>query len=110
MVESSIVLPFSGGPGKDRYFGGKTRDEFINALRAEGIPCSPGYQRPLTDEGGLRSAMDKHPHLIRRMPCPEVEAICATSVWFLQNMLLGTREDMDDILTAVSKIKTAFID
>lgn len=89
-------------------FGGKTRDEFIAALQAEGIPCTPGYQRPLTDEGGLKTAMDRHPHLIRRLPCPHVEAICASSVWFLQNMLLGEREDMDDILIAVAKIKRAF--
>ena len=41
-------------------FGGKTRDEFIAALQAEGIPCTPGYQRPLTDEGGLKTVMDRH--------------------------------------------------
>jgi len=27
------------------------------------------------------------------------------SVWFYQNMLLGTREDMDDIVDAIAKIK-----
>ena len=75
---------------------------------AEGILCTPGYQRPLTDEGGLKTVMDRHPHLIRRLPCPNVEAICASSVWFLQNMLLSDQEDMDDILIAVAKIKHAF--
>ncbi len=89
-------------------FGGKTRDEFTAALRAEGIPCTPGYQRPLTDEGGLKTAMDRHPHLIRRLPCPNVEAICESSVWFTQNLLLGNKEDMDDILAAVAKTKEAF--
>ncbi len=89
-------------------FGGKSRDEFISALRAEGIPCTPGYQRPLTDEGSLKTTMDKYPQLIRRLPCPEVEKICQESVWLTQNILLGTQTDMDDILKAVEKIKQTF--
>ena len=89
-------------------FGGKSREEFMKALRAEGIPCNPGYQRPLTDEGGIKTVASKHPHLIRRHPCPNVETTCEKSVWLLQNLLLASQEDMDDILTAISKIKTAF--
>ena len=88
-------------------FGGKSRDDFIAALRAEGIPSTPGYRRPLTDEGGLKTAMDKYPNMIQRHPCPHVESTCQRSVWFTQNMLLGTREDMDDILSAIAKIKRA---
>ncbi|MCZ6632206.1 MAG: DegT/DnrJ/EryC1/StrS family aminotransferase [bacterium] len=89
-------------------FGGQSRDTFIRALQAEGIPCTPGYQRPLTDEGGLKTIADKYPHLIRRLPCPHVEYTCEHSVWFTQNILLGSQEDMNDILTAIDKIKTAF--
>lgn len=89
-------------------FGGKSRDEFIQALRAEGIPCTPGYQRPLTDEGGIKTVAEKHPNLIRRLPCPNVEQTCQNSVWFTQNLLLAPREEMDDILNAISKIKNAF--
>jgi dTDP-4-amino-4,6-dideoxygalactose transaminase len=89
-------------------FGGKTRDEFITALKAEGIPCTPGYQRPLTDEGGLKTVADKYPHLIQRPPCPNVEAICKKSVWLHQNLLLAPQEEMDDILEAILKIRTAF--
>lgn len=88
-------------------FGGQSRDAFIRALQAEGIPCTPGYQRPLTDEGGLKTVADKYPHLIRRLPCPHVEYTCKHSVWFTQNILLGSQEDLDDILTAIDKIKTA---
>ncbi len=89
-------------------FGGRSRDEFIKALKAEGIGCSPGYKRPLTDEGGLKTVSRDYPHMIRRMPCPQVEDTCARSVWLLQNRLLGTQEDMDDILNAVNKIKGAY--
>lgn len=89
-------------------FGGKSRTDFIAALKAEGIPCTPGYQRPLTDEGGIKTVAEKHPHLIRRAPCPNVESTCQNSVWLHQNLLLAPQEEMDDVLNAVTKIKTAF--
>ncbi len=89
-------------------FGGRSREEFVSALSAEGIDCTPGYQRPLSDEGALKSVSDAYPDRVRRLPCPRVEHVCRHSVWFYQSMLLGTREDMDDIVGAVDKIKRAF--
>ncbi len=90
-------------------FGGQSKEEFISALIAEGIDCTPGYQRPLTDEGALNSVSEEYPDLVRRLPCPNVEHACRHSVWFYQSMLLGTREDMDDIVEAVDKIRRTFI-
>ena len=95
---------------KPEAFGGRSRDIFIKTLQAEGISCSPGYQRPLTDEGALKTISEKHPHLVQRHPCPNVESTCEHSVWLFQSVLLGTREDMDDIVQAVAKIKQAFTD
>ena len=89
-------------------FGGQDRDTFVKALQAEGISSTPGYQRPLTDEGALKTVADQYPNLVRRMPCPHVEYTCNHSVWFYQSMLLGTKADMDDIVEAVAKIKHAF--
>ena len=89
-------------------FGGHDRDAFVKALQAEGISSTPGYQRPLTDEGALKTISDQYPNLVRRMPCPNVEYTCNHSVWFYQSMLLGSRSDMDDIIEAVKKIKNAF--
>ena len=89
-------------------FGGRSRDEFVAALTAEGIDCTPGYQRPLTDEGALKSVSEAYPDRVRRLPCPNVENVCGRSVWFYQSMLLGARKDMDDIAEAVDKIKRAF--
>jgi hypothetical protein len=37
-----------------------------------------------------------------------IEAACAGSVRLGQNMLLGSRDDMNDIAEAVGKIHTAF--
>jgi perosamine synthetase len=36
--------------------------------------------------------------------CPENDLLCSEAVWFTQNMLLGTKSDMDDIASAIQKI------
>lgn len=89
-------------------FGGRPRGEFLEALSAEGIPCTAGYTQPLSREAGLQHLASKYPHLIKEMPCPNAEKVCASSFWFYQNMLLGTREDMNDIVEAIAKIQKAF--
>ena len=89
-------------------FGGKSRDQFLAALQAEGIASSPGYQRPLTDEGALKSVAERYPHMVNRMPCPNVEQASSHSIWLYQYMLLGEHEDLVDIVEAIAKIKSAF--
>jgi dTDP-4-amino-4,6-dideoxygalactose transaminase len=100
-------------------FGGKSCTEFITMLRAEGIPCSPGY-RPLNKMPALLRALAEQAGQIRpwddttdvKLPalpaCPIAEDLCERTVWFTQNLLLGDHEDMDDIVGAVLKIQTAF--
>ncbi|MYF97695.1 DegT/DnrJ/EryC1/StrS family aminotransferase [Candidatus Poribacteria bacterium] len=85
-------------------FSGKTRQEFVNALSAEGIPCSIGYRSPLSQEPGMAHIGEKYPNLIRTMPCPNTELVCNQSVWLFQNMLLGSESDMDQIIEAITKI------
>jgi hypothetical protein len=36
--------------------------------------------------------------------CPENALFCEEAVWLSQNMLLGNKQDMDDIALAVNKI------
>ena len=90
------------------FFGGHPRDEFIQALQAEGISCTKGYASPLSKEAGLAHVAQKYPHLIRELPCPNTEQVCQQSVWFYQQMMLGTKQDMDDIVEAIAKIRRAF--
>jgi dTDP-4-amino-4,6-dideoxygalactose transaminase len=92
-------------------FGGLPRAEFIRALSAEGIPCSAGYT-PLYHQGAFRVDPATHPIAAARSyansHCPVAERICAEeAVWLFQSMLLGTKADMDDIVTAVAKIQRA---
>lgn len=89
-------------------FNGKTRQEFVNALSAEGIPCSIGYRSPLSQEPGMAHIGEKYPHLIRTLPCPNTELVCDQSVWLFQNLLLGSESDMDHVVEAITKIHRAW--
>ena len=48
-------------------FGGHTRDEFLAALRAEGIPVSSGYGMLLSEQASLRMVAEKYPDRIRTL-------------------------------------------
>lgn len=85
-------------------FGGLLRDVFIGALNAEGIPCGRGYT-PLTHSPailkGLSGLGAPPPN-----PCPIAERACnEEAVYLSQNLLLGTRQDMDTIVEAIAKIQ-----
>jgi len=96
-----------------RRFGGVPRERFLEALRAEGIPCSPGYV-PLYSEGFMRN-LTKDAHLrglygdrvdYARVSLPATERACREEgVWLSQTMLLGNDRDMDDVAGAIRKIR-----
>jgi hypothetical protein len=91
---------------------GAPRSAVLEALRAEGIPCSAGYGFSLHHQPLFRNKAFG-PYLAQararlnydQMSCPHSDLICREqSVWFEQNMLLGARADMDDIARALEKI------
>ncbi len=94
-------------------FGGLARAKFIEALRAEGIPCSSGYA-PLHKERFMQNLIND-PLLSRdygekvnfgRLTLPATEKACLEeAVWLYQYMLLGSKDDMDDIVGAIVKVK-----
>lgn len=87
---------------------GLPREKFLEALKAEGIPCAPGYVR-LYKQGMLRTPLAKR--VLRPgtdydkvfLPNAEV-ASTKEGVWLGQSLLLGTQKDMDDILAAIVKV------
>jgi dTDP-4-amino-4,6-dideoxygalactose transaminase len=93
-------------------FGGMPKAEFIRALTAEGVPCSPGYL-PLYRQPAFRIDPAAHPFPAQRVDygkvfCPVAERVSEhEAMWFTQNLLLAEREDMDDIVAAVQKIQKA---
>jgi dTDP-4-amino-4,6-dideoxygalactose transaminase len=96
-------------------FDGVPRARFLEALRAEGIPCSGGYQ-PLYREPFLKNTLESRPFravysprriadYFERLRCPANDRVCEQGVWLTQTMLLGPRSDMDQIAEAVRKIR-----
>jgi len=76
----------------------------LEALAAEGIPCSSGYASPL-----YRNPMFLDPALGRDYGiypalCPNAERACSEAVWLEHRLLLGEPGDIDDIAEAVEKI------
>ncbi len=88
-------------------FGGRTRDEFVDALNAEGIPAVAGYS-PLSESQAMMSAAEEHPGRISLTPRPNLESVAGDAVWITQDLLMGTRRDIDDLVEAVAKINRAF--
>jgi perosamine synthetase len=96
-------------------FAGLSRAAFLKALRAEGVPASSGYspldrepflERTLASRGyqriyGARSFAAWR----ERTRCPENDTLCAEAIWLTQTMLLGPREDMDQIAAAIRTIQ-----
>jgi len=105
------LYPFRYNP---QQFNGVPRDKFLAALRAEGIPCSGGYGRlnkaafienTLSSRNFQRMYSPKQlDHCRAQIECPDNDQLCSEAVCFSQNLLLGTKEDMDDIANAVGKI------
>lgn len=101
-------------------FGGVPRDRFIQALRAEGIPCSGGYGTPLdrqpvfakTAFDTKATGYDPDYELTRygQIELPETARLCEEAVWFSQNMLLAEDADIADIVAAVGKIRESAAD
>ncbi len=104
---------------KKEGFKGLSRDTFLKALSAEGIPCSKGYatlnNMPyLNDAFQSKNFQKMYPKAqldfksyVERNHCPQNDRLCnEEAVWFTQNMLLGTKADMDEIANAIEKIYT----
>ena len=98
-------------------FKGLSRGGFIKALQAEGVPCSDGY-RELNKMPYLKNTFNSQ--LFRKFyseeelnydryasenQCPLNEKLCnEQAVWIPQNILLGTKTDMQNIADAIEKV------
>ena len=122
------IIPYKLADGADRsayhlypfrykkeYFDDLPRDKFLKALSAEGIRCSKGYgpqyndglmEEALTSKGYKRLFSEQRLNAYREelKNLPDNEQLTQEAVWLFQYMLLGEREDMDDIISAIQKI------
>jgi dTDP-4-amino-4,6-dideoxygalactose transaminase len=99
-------------------FSGLSRGIFLKALNAEGVPCSAGYaelnKMPYLNHAFQSKNFQKmYPKEMldfekykKQNNCPENEILCnEEAVWIPQNILLGTKSDMDAIAQAISRIR-----
>lgn len=99
-------------------FKGMSRSLFLEALKAEGVPCSSGYT-PLQTQEFIKAAFESklyqkvydkrdldHADFLDKNQCPISDRICnEEAIWLTQNMLLGDKSSMDDIANAIEKIQ-----
>lgn len=97
-------------------FNGLSRDKFMKALSAEGVPCSSVYHEQyfdgLLDEAiasrGFKRLFSAERLKAYRDSLQELKGnreVCATVVAMTQNMLLAERSDLDHIIAAIRKIQ-----
>jgi dTDP-4-amino-4,6-dideoxygalactose transaminase len=104
---------------KKEQFDGLSRQKFIKALGAEGVHASHGLGviegKPMNKEGCVEDALkskayrmiypqEKLASYSADNECPESDRLVEETVGVHQSLLLGTRQDMDDIHTAILKI------
>lgn len=98
-------------------FAGLSRAAFLKAMRAEGVPLAPGYDR-LNTQPFVKATLETPAyrkifppevlaHWEERTRCPVNDRLCEEVVWFNHQMLLGPRSDMDDIAGAMRKVQAA---
>jgi perosamine synthetase len=98
------------------HFSGMTRSKFIRAMHAEGIPIggvspqmnkepfietslnSRGFRRVFSPERLVRYRAENH--------CPSNDKLCDTSLSMGQEVLIGTKDDVSDVLEAAAKLQT----
>jgi dTDP-4-amino-4,6-dideoxygalactose transaminase len=98
-----------------RAFGGLSKADFIDQVRAEGIPVSAGYPLPLykqplfLDRAFDTKAAGYDPSYpatqFDKLDLPNCEAACANGVWIPQTVLLDDRSGMGDIVEAIRKVQ-----
>ena len=98
-------------------FAGVSRDKFVEALNAEGIPCHIGYPWPLSKnpmfqeiKEGPRGCPYTCPYYgkrisIKDMHFPVTEKICNETVVIPHQVLLSSKSDLNDIIIAIKKIQ-----
>jgi dTDP-4-amino-4,6-dideoxygalactose transaminase len=93
---------------------GAPREMVLNALRAEGIPCSAGYgwtlpRQPVFRDKAfgpyLANAAARLDYTAQADRCVNADLLCRDqAIWLEQSLMLGTRADIDDIARAFEKV------
>jgi len=84
---------------------GVSRQRFLEALIAEGVPCSAGYPVPLYKQPFMEEvAPPEGQGAYNQLHLPNAEAACREAIWLSQSLLLGAEKDTQDIIDAITKV------
>ncbi len=95
---------------------GISRDRFVEALAAEGVPAIAGWYHPLYANGVFQNAASEtREHGIisplagkgldySQVRCPVTEQVCRDAVWIPQNVLLAPESDIHAVADAIEKV------
>ncbi len=97
------------------HFKNVSRDKVVAALKAEGIMANAGYA-PLNKEPFLERSLNSRgfqavfsPERLenyrRENHLPRNDELCASAFYLEQNMLMGEKSDVDDVLEAFNKVQ-----
>ncbi|NIA12856.1 MAG: aminotransferase class I/II-fold pyridoxal phosphate-dependent enzyme [Nitrospiraceae bacterium] len=82
---------------------GCSREKFIEAANAEGLPIGAGYELPLYKQDAFTQATRAD---YSSYHCPVTEDLCRRSgMWLTHALLLGSEADMRDIVDIFAKIR-----
>jgi len=95
---------------------GTTREKFLEALNAEGVPATAGYPHPLYKNPlfGRRGEGPKFcplscPYYAKAMDytkvvCPVCEEVCRDTCWIMHPILLAEEAAMHEAVAAIAKV------
>lgn len=96
-------------------FNGLPRAKFIQAVNAEGVPAEAVYpplnKEPFIEYGlnsrGFRAVFSKKrlDQYRAQNQCPHNDELCATSLYLSQQVLIGSKQDVDDVVEAFAKVQ-----
>ena len=87
------------------YCGRLPIDNFLELIQAEGVPIYRSFRTTMSDQPVMQNLTKKRPEYFRRLPTPVADQAAREVVYIPQNVFLGTRRDMEDIVAAVRKVE-----
>ncbi len=86
-------------------FEGISREDFLQAMRAEGIPMGHWYTTPMYRQTLMGSDLLSAKLDYSNVSCSEAETLCENGLALSQSILMGSQEDMADIITTATKVR-----
>lgn len=92
---------------------GMSRERFVEALQAEGVPSGVGYTEPLYKMGFFARKRGRNPAIVpfaaqdvdyTNVFCPVCEQVCSDTVWLMHPALLAPKSAVRKIIAAVRKV------